>query len=133
MWRAGLLVKDPMTLPGKQSGPGGGQASRRQEGPSLSHPPPFLKKLFWPCVLVPQPGIEPAPLALGAQSLNHWTTSEVPASRSRMGSWAQCPGWGKCESKTDLHPDLDRGLEAADAPSVCILQTRRGCSHEEVY
>ena len=28
--------------------------------------------------LVPRPGIEPRPPALGAQSLNHWTTSEVP-------------------------------------------------------
>ena len=37
---------------------------------------------FWPhcaaCgMLVPQPGIEPMPPALGAQSLNHWTTREV--------------------------------------------------------
>ena len=32
----------------------------------------------WPCmVLVPQPGIEHTPPALGAQSLNHWTTREV--------------------------------------------------------
>ena len=28
-------------------------------------------------ILVPQPGIEPAPLALEAPSLNHWTTREV--------------------------------------------------------
>ena len=27
--------------------------------------------------LVPRPGIEPGPLVLGAQSLNHWTTWEV--------------------------------------------------------
>ena len=38
---------------------------------------------FWPhyaaCgILVPRPGIEPVPPALGAQSLNHWTTREVP-------------------------------------------------------
>ena len=26
--------------------------------------------------LVPQPGIEPGPSALGAQSLSHWTTRE---------------------------------------------------------
>ena len=35
-----------------------------------------------PCVaygiLVPQPGIEPAPPALEGQSLNHWTTREAP-------------------------------------------------------
>ena len=28
--------------------------------------------------LVPPPGIEPRPPALGAQSLTHWTTREVP-------------------------------------------------------
>ena len=39
--------------------------------------------MFWPhstaCgILVPQPGIEPVPPALEAQSLNHWTAREVP-------------------------------------------------------
>ena len=38
---------------------------------------------FWPhraaCgILVPQPGIEPRPLAVEAQSPNHWTAGEVP-------------------------------------------------------
>ena len=28
--------------------------------------------------LNPQPGIEPVPFALEAQSLNHWTAREVP-------------------------------------------------------
>ena len=28
--------------------------------------------------LVPSPGIEPWPPALGAQNLSHWTTREVP-------------------------------------------------------
>ena len=28
--------------------------------------------------LVPQPGIQPGPVALGAQSFSHWTTKEVP-------------------------------------------------------
>ena len=37
---------------------------------------------FWLChtacrILVPQPGIKPAPPALEAWSLNHWTTREV--------------------------------------------------------
>ena len=31
-------------------------------------------------VLVPPPGVEPAPTALAAQSLNHWTTREVQLS-----------------------------------------------------
>ena len=38
---------------------------------------------FWPrstaCgILVPQPGIEPTPPAVEVQSVNHWTTREVP-------------------------------------------------------
>ena len=50
---------------------------------------PFLKYYifiyFWPChtvcgTSVLQPGIEPVPPALEAQSLNHWTTREVPMS-----------------------------------------------------
>ena len=31
-------------------------------------------------ILIPQPGIEPVPPALGAQSLNHWTTRKSPFS-----------------------------------------------------
>ena len=43
----------------------------------------FLIFTFWSCcaacgVLVPRPGIEPAPTALEAQNLNHWTAREVP-------------------------------------------------------
>ena len=30
-------------------------------------------------ILVPQPGIKPMPPAMRAQSLNHWTTREVPS------------------------------------------------------
>ena len=46
-----------------------------------------FKKLLifisWPChvacgILVPQPGIEPMPPEVEGQSLNHWTTMEVP-------------------------------------------------------
>ena len=29
-------------------------------------------------ILVPQPGIEPLPLTVETQSLNHWTTREIP-------------------------------------------------------
>ena len=41
--------------------------------------------IFWPChaacgILVPWPGMEPAPPALEGQSLKHWTPREVPAS-----------------------------------------------------
>ena len=33
-------------------------------------------------ILIPQPGIEPRPPALGVRSLNHWLTREVPSSLS---------------------------------------------------
>ena len=45
----------------------------------------YLFRLHWVLVasclrdLVPQPGIQPGPPALGAQSLTHWTTREVPS------------------------------------------------------
>ena len=43
----------------------------------------FIYFNFWPCcvacgILVPQPGIEPAPLAVKAESPNHWATRESP-------------------------------------------------------
>ena len=43
----------------------------------------FFFFLFWlhPAaygILVPQPGMEPNPPALGAWSLNHWTTRKIP-------------------------------------------------------
>ena len=42
-----------------------------------------IRIFFWRCqgtcrILLPRPGIEPVPLVLEAQSLNHWTTREVP-------------------------------------------------------
>ena len=44
--------------------------------------PILFFKNFWPCweaceVLVPWPPIEPMPLGVEAQSLNHWTSQEV--------------------------------------------------------
>ena len=38
---------------------------------------PGLSRSMW--YLVPQPGIKPGPPALGAQSLSHWLTGEVPS------------------------------------------------------
>ena len=45
----------------------------------------LLLLLFWPHhaarrILVPRPGTEPVPPAVEAQTLNHWTTREVPGS-----------------------------------------------------
>ena len=43
----------------------------------------FFFLIFWPCraargISVPRLGMEPAPLAVEARSLNHWTAREVP-------------------------------------------------------
>ena len=43
-------------------------------------------------ILVPQPGIEPGPSAVRAQSLNHWTTREFP-NRCFFGFWVFLPMW----------------------------------------
>ena len=42
----------------------------------------FYVIFSWPChmaygILVPQPGIEPSPLALESQNVKHWTFREV--------------------------------------------------------
>ena len=44
-------------------------------------------------VLVPWLGIEPEPPALGVQSLNHWTTREVPISFFIHFSRPEYPLW----------------------------------------
>ena len=51
----------------------------------VKNPCSFLLLYFWPrssppVILVPRPGIEATTLALEVQSLNHWTTREVPTS-----------------------------------------------------
>ena len=58
---------------------------QRVPGPSLSQTDGVNNFFFffWPLceacgILVPQPGIEPAPPAVAAQSLNHWSAREVP-------------------------------------------------------
>ena len=67
-----------------------GESSRAQtipEAPSSGDTAPTLDFFFFLTVpslsccmwdLVPWPGTEPRPPALGAQSVNHWTTREVP-------------------------------------------------------
>ena len=44
--------------------------------PGLSYGMPDFSFSMWN--LVPQPGIEPRPLALGVQSLSHWTSRKDP-------------------------------------------------------
>ena len=53
-------------------------------------------------ILVPQPGIEPVPLAVEAQSLNHWTTREVPMSKiliNKIHGWIVIVGIYFIESR----------------------------------
>ena len=56
----------------------------------------YLFLFFWSChaacgILVPWPGIKPVPHAVEEQSLNHWTTREVPSriSLSSVSIWHQ--------------------------------------------
>ena len=43
---------------------------------------------FWQCgIVVPWSGIKPVPPALGVQSLNHWTATEVPIA---VFIWERC-------------------------------------------
>ena len=43
-------------------------------------------------ILVPQSGIEPVPAALVVQSLNHWTTREVPLGASFVSLLTRAAG-----------------------------------------
>ena len=45
-------------------------------------------------VLVPQPGVEPGPPALGAQSLSHWTTRKSPSAFPDLSPWTDLGEWG---------------------------------------
>ena len=59
--------------------------------------------------LVPQPGIEPWPPALGAQSLNHWTTKEVTGLYLKRIQWIN--RWSR--SKIQLHGRMGLTLFSA--------------------
>ena len=56
--------------------------------------------------LIPWSGIEPGPLALGAWSLSHWTTREVPLLPLLKASQCNCKNylWKKIEQKTSGRP-----------------------------
>ena len=68
--------------------------------------------------LVPQPGIEPGPPALGAQSLSHRTVREVPNKYFLRVSLCQA----LCRV-TDVVPDL-RGCSRAEVQTRKQLQLR---------
>ena len=67
-------------------------------------------------ILVPQPGFEPAPPALEAQSLNHWTAREVPRSKGLPAVWASF-------NPVKLTHKIDHQRERKE--SQCLMPTRR--------
>ena len=102
-------------------------------------------------ILVPRPGIESAPPAVEALSLNHWTTREVPIflsdSPSLLDSWCsqssteltgpvsvswgchnQVPQTGRLKQQTSVEYfliDLEAGhLQACRWPSYLCIFTR---------
>ena len=64
--------------------------------------------LFWPHqvaggILVPKPGMEPMPSALGTQSLKHWTAREVLVDGTiEFGEESQEEVWKVCEFHVHL-------------------------------
>ena len=52
--------------------------------------------------LVPRPGIEPGHPALGAQSLSHWTTREVPVSSVQSLSRVVTPWTAACQASLSI-------------------------------
>ena len=70
-------------------------------------------------ILVPRPGIEPLPPALGVQSLNYWTTREVPVPSAFIATFIYfwlCWVFGSCEGPPRLRQagaPLHRGAGTA--------------------
>ena len=69
-------------------------------GHSFKMPSIIFLVFFWPChvacgILFPRPGIEPVPPAVEAQSLNHWTTREVPKMPSTCTPLSPLPSLGQ--------------------------------------
>ena len=69
--------------------------------------------------LVPQPGMEPGPPDLGAWSLSHWTTREVPLGfcltrhhHMKMGDIEEItPEENSSSSAQEMYPSCGLGLE----------------------
>ena len=60
-------------------------------------------------ILVPQPGVEPKPAALGARSLSHWTTRQIPIVRNKGEMGIELPV--QCLERWMLsRSELRRGL-----------------------
>ena len=75
--------------------PGAQEALKKHQLPFV-----LLLLFFWPChvaygILVPQSGIESVVPALGAQSLNHWTTRDIPGCLSFNPRLGRSQGQGQ--------------------------------------
>ena len=74
--------------------------------------------------LVPQAGMEPGPPALGARSLSHWTTREVPAIPSDISNETSGEGNGCPLQYSCLKNFIDRRAWQATVHGVAKSQTR---------
>ena len=78
-----------------------------------------------------QPGLEPVPSALAAQSPNHWTTSEFPVTVFRLNSIilttlsnSTYVGLQEADAQSQLEYQLLEGKEA-------IQSKREECGHQD--
>ena len=91
--------------------------------PSLSCGTQDLSGVLWD--LFPWPGIEPEPPVLGAWSLSHWTTREIPRSHLKGGKWCLQKDWiGNDEGHACMWPmvaELSVGNRTWDLSSHSFL------------
>ena len=98
-------------------------------GWQVSGEPSFLFFLAMPGGMwdLPQPEMEPTPPAVEAQSLNHWTTEEVPLFFSRMRpkgrspSYTMCPPGGLLAGSGGQPCRFTHGRSVCLAPCGCVF------------
>ena len=67
-------------------------------------------------ILVPRPGIKPAPPALETQSLNHWTARDIPLAQPGKLELLSREGSDRCAVTGGSHPvDGGRGWSLGQA------------------
>ena len=79
-------------------------------------------------ILVPQPGIEPMPLAVKAQNLNHRTTGEVPTV-GIYWRFSQAEKLGQCSRVAESPPGRflwRRPVLPWDQKATYMFQDRKG-------
>ena len=94
--------------------PGAQEAFKKHQLPFV-----LLLLFFWPChvacgILAPQSGTESVVPALGAQSLNHWITMDIPGCLSFNPRLLRNQGQGRAATcSLTLHPRVViRALQA---------------------